>query len=147
MSVARFIADQRTMHRVPDAVSCGILGVSLSWFYKWINRRPTPRQARRADLDTAVKDAFDASEATYGSPRIHADLVEAGWTVSVNTVADSMRRQGLQGRKPKQRRGLTRQDRSAPKFPDLLHRDFTAAAPNVKWCGDITEIPTDEGKL
>jgi transposase InsO family protein len=135
------------MHRVPHAVSCGILGVSLSWFYKWINRRPTPRQARRADLDIAVKDAFDASKATYGSPRIHADLVEAGWTVSVNTVADSMRRQGLQGRKPKRRRGLTRQDRSAPKFPDLLHRDFTAAAPNVKWCGDITEIPTDEGKL
>ena len=142
MSVARFIADQRTMHRVPHAVSCGILGVSLSWFYKWINRRPTPRQARRADLDIAVKDAFDASNATHGSPRIHADLVEAGWTVSVNTVADSMRRQGLQGRKPKRRRGLTRQDRSAPKFPDLLHRDFTAAAPNVKWCGDITEIPT-----
>jgi len=142
VSVARFIADQRTMHRVPHAVSCGILGVSLSWFYKWINRRPTPRQARRADLDIAVKDAFDASKATYGSPRIHADLVEAGWTVSVNTVADSMRRQGLQGRKPKRRRGLTRQDRSAPKFPDLLHRDFTAAAPNVKWCGDITEIPT-----
>jgi len=120
VSVARFIADQRTMHRVPHAVSCGILGVSLSWFYKWINRRPTPRQARRADLDIAVKDAFDASQATYGSPRIHADLVEAGWTVSVNTVADSMRRQGLQGRKPKRRRGLTRQDRSAPKFPDLL---------------------------
>ena len=70
-----------------------------------------------------------------------------GWTVSVNTVADSMRRQGLQGRKPKRRRGLTRQDRSASEFPDLLHRDFTAAAPNVKWCGDITEIPTDEGKL
>lgn len=147
MSVARCIADQRTMHRVPHAVSCAILGVSLSWFYKWINRRPTPRQARRAELDTAVKDAFDASQATYGSPRIHADLVEAGWTVSVNTVADSMRRQGLQGRKPKRRRGLTRQDRSAPKFPDLVHRDFTAPAPNVKWCGDITEIPTEEGKL
>jgi transposase InsO family protein len=42
---------------------------------------------------------------------------------------------------------LTRQDSTAPKFPDLLHRDFTAPAPNVKWCGDITEIPTDEGKL
>jgi len=111
--------------------------VSLSWFYKWINRRLTPRQARRAELDTAVKDAFDASQATYGSSRIHADLVEAGWTVSVNTVADSMRRQGLQGRKPKRRRGLTRQDRSAPKFPDLVRRDFTAPAPNVKWCGDI----------
>jgi hypothetical protein len=128
VSVARFIADQRTMHRVPHAVSCGILGVSLSWFHKWINRRPTPRQARRADLDTAVKDAFDASKATYGSRRIHADLVEAGWTVSVNTVADSMRRQGLQGRKPKRRRGLTRQDRSAPKFPANVDALATARA-------------------
>ena len=58
-----------------------------------------------------------------------------------------MRRQGLQGRKPKRRRGLTKQDKSAPVFADLLRRDFTAAAPNQKWCGDITEIPTDEGKL
>ena len=147
MSVARFVADQRTMHRVPHAVSCAILGVSVSWFYKWINRRPTPRHARRCELDIAVKAAFDASQATYGSPRIHADLVEAGWTVGVNTVADSMRRQGLQGRKRKRCRGLTRQDRAAPKFPDLLHRDFSAPAPNVKWCGDITEITTDEGKL
>jgi len=67
--------------------------------------------------------------------------------VSVNTVAGSMRRQGLQGRKPKRSRGLTLQDRKAPKFPDLVKRDFTAAAPNVKWCGDITEIRTGEGKL
>ena len=67
--------------------------------------------------------------------------------MSVNTVADSMRRQGLQGRTLKRRKGLTRQDKKAPKFPDLLRRDFTASAPNRKWCGDITEIPTDEGKL
>ena len=101
MSVARFIADQRTMHRVPHAVTCAILGVSVSWFYKWVHREPTPTEVRRSELDAAVKAAFEASKRTYGSPRIHADLVEAGWTVSVNTVADSMRRQGLQGRKPK----------------------------------------------
>ena len=65
----------------------------------------------------------------------------------MNTVADSMRRQGLQGRKPKRPRGLTRQDKAAPTFPDLVRRDFTAAAPNLKWCGDLTEIPTDEGKF
>jgi transposase InsO family protein len=69
------------------------------------------------------------------------------WQVSVNTVADSMRRQGLAGRKVKRSRGLTRQDRTAPKFPDLLNRDFTAAAVNQRWVGDMTEIPTDEGKL
>ena len=147
MSVARFIADQRTMHRVPHAVTCAILGVSVSWFYKWVHREPTPTEVRRSELDAAVKAAFEASKRTYGSPRIHADLAEAGWTVSVNTVADSMRRQGLQGRKPKHRKGTTKQDKTAPKFPDRLKRDFTAPEANVKWCGDMTEIPTDEGKL
>jgi len=101
VSVARFIADQRTFYRVPHAACCAILGVSISWFYKWIDCTPTRRGLRRAELDAKVREMFLASEGTYGSPRIHADLVEAGWTVSVNTVADSMRRQGLAGRKPK----------------------------------------------
>jgi putative transposase len=69
------------------------------------------RQARRAELDAAVKQVFEASKGTYGSPRVHAELIAAApatdrpdapparvWKVSVNTVADSMRRQGLLGR-------------------------------------------------
>ena len=147
MSVARFIADQRTTHRVPHAVTCRVLQVSESWFYKWRDHVPTTRAARRGELDAEVAGRFRDSGCTYGSPRIHRDLIEAGWRVSEKTVADSMRRQGLQGRKPKRRKGLTKQDKAAPSFPDLLRRDFSAAAPNRKWCGDMTEIPTDEGKL
>jgi putative transposase len=148
VSVARFIADRRTMHRVPHAFSCRCLGVSESWFYKWHQRPSTGRQQRRTELDAEVRRLFDASDRSYGSPRIYDDLIEAGWTVSVNTVAGSMQRQGLAGRKPKRRKaGLTKQDKTAPKFPDLLRRDFTAPARNIKWCGDMTEIPTDEGKL
>jgi putative transposase len=147
VSVARFIADQRTNYRVPHTLSCAVLGVSVSWLHKWLDRPPTDRQRRRGELDKRVRERFEDSGRTYGSPRVHADLIAEGWRVGVNTVADSMRRQGLQGRKPKRRRGLTKQDKSAPVFADLLRRDFTAAAPNQKWCGDITEIPTDEGKL
>lgn len=147
MSVARFIADQRTFYRVPVAVCCAILGVSVGWFYKWVKAPVTAATRRRRELDAAVAGMFTSSGRTYGSPRIHRDLVEAGWTVGQNTVADSMARQGLFGRKPKRSKGLTRQDRKAATFPDLLHRDFTASAPNLKWCGDITEIPTGEGKL
>ena len=58
-----------------------------------------------------------------------------------------MRRQGLVARRIKRRNGLTRQDKTAPKFPDLVERDFAAAAANQKWVGDMTEIPTDGGKL
>ena len=132
---------------MPHTLSCAVLGVSVSWLHKWLDRPPTGRQRRRGELDNRVRERFEASGRTYGSPRVHADLIAEGWRVGVNTVADSMRRQGLQGRRPKRRRGLTKQDKSAPVFADLLRRDFTAAAPNQKWCGDITEIPTDEGKL
>jgi putative transposase len=135
--VARFIADQRTFYRVPHTLTCEILGVSAAWLYKWLHHEPTERQCRRAALDKRVRELFDRFQRTYGSPRIHADLIDEGWRISVNTVADSMRRQGLQGRKPKRRNGLTKQDKAAPKFPDLLRRDFGAAAPNRKWCGDI----------
>ncbi|WP_224392776.1 hypothetical protein [Pseudonocardia sp. ICBG1293] len=38
MSVARFIADQRTFHRVPHTLACALLGVSISWLYKWLSR-------------------------------------------------------------------------------------------------------------
>jgi putative transposase len=147
VSVARFIADQRTNYRVPHTLTCLLLGVSLSWFYKWRDRLPTSRQQRRADLDAAVAVMFDDAKGLHGSPRLHADLRDAGWQVSEKTVADSMRRQGLVARKAKRRKGTTKQDPSAPKFPDLLRRDFTAPARNLKWCGDITEIPTADGKL
>ena len=156
MSVARFIADQRTNYRVPHTTTCALLGVSLAWFYKWFARASgpsaasglhTPRDRRRATIDRAVTVAFDKARGLHGSPRLHADLRDDGWSVSEKTVADSMRRQGLVARRIKRRNGLTRQDKTAPKFPDLLNRNFTAQRPNAKWVGDMTEIPTAAGKL
>jgi putative transposase len=151
VSVACFIASQRTDHGVAHAKCCRWLGVSESWFYKWRDREPTVGQQRRAALDAAVKASFDDSggtPGTYGSPRVWEDLVAAGWKVSVNTVAASMARQGLQGRSPKRkRRCLTRPDKAAAPIPDLVKRDFKAERIDQRWCGDLTEVPTDEGKL
>jgi putative transposase len=71
-----------------------------------------------------------------------------GWRVSVNTVAALMAEQGLVARRTRRRRGTTKPDKSTRKAPDLLGRDFTPRSqPNVAWVGDLTEIPTDEGKL
>lgn len=142
-----FIADQRTSHGVPHAVACRALQMSESWFYKWHDRVPTSSERRRAELDRAVAEAFEQSHGMHGSPRIYADLRAAGWTVSEKTVAKSMARQGLVARARKRRKNLTRPDKRAVPFPDLVKRDFTAPAPNVKWVGDMTEISTDEGKL
>jgi transposase InsO family protein len=150
VSVAAFIADQKTAHDVPHAIACRALGVSQSWFYKWKQRigqdTPTGRERRRAELDEAIRTYFDASGGTYGSPRITRDLREDGWRVSENTVAARMAALGLAGRPPKRRRSLTRQGRRHA-APDLVHRNFTAVAPDLLWVGDVTQIDTDEGPL
>ncbi len=95
---------------MPHAVCCAILGVSFSWFYKWIDREATERGSRRAEREARAPELFEASGRTYGSPCIHADLLAEGQTGQREYVAESVRPQGLQGRKPKRRRGLTKQE-------------------------------------
>jgi transposase InsO family protein len=146
VSVAAFIASQRTEHAVPHAIACRALNVSQSWFYKWRDRPPTPRQQRRRTLAAAVRQVFDDSGGTYGSPRIGDALRDQGWQVSDNTIAALMAELGLVARAKRRRRGLTRPGQR-PAAPDLIRRAFTAPAPDVAWCGDMTEIVTDEGKL
>ncbi|MEW9534256.1 IS3 family transposase [Microbispora sp. NPDC049125] len=148
--MAAFISSQKTEYGIDHITSCRALGVSQSGFYKWKNRigrgAPTARQHRRADLDAEITRLFKASGGTYGSPRITRDLHEAGWRVSENTVAARMAELGLAGRKPRKPRSLTRQGKR-PAAPDLVRRKFTAVAPDVLWCGDVTQIDTDEGRL
>ncbi|MGH9010507.1 MAG: IS3 family transposase [Acidimicrobiia bacterium] len=147
MTVAGFIAAQRTEHGVPHTVACRALDVSESWFYKWKDRPPTAREQRRERLRAEIQGIFCGSERTYGSPRVHRELRDRGWVVTRRRVAELMAADGLAGRPKKRRRGLTRQDRKKVPFKDLVRRDFTAPAPDVKWCGDLTEIPTLEGTL
>jgi putative transposase len=144
--VAAFIAAQRAQYGISYAVACRALGVSQSWFYKWHYGDTSLRRARRQALTALVLALFRRHRGTYGSPRITDDLREAGWKVSVNTIAAIMAEQHLVARPGHRRRGLTRADKSARKAPDLLRRHFTPPArPNLAWVGDLTEIPNDEG--
>jgi transposase InsO family protein len=129
-------------------VSCRALGVSPGWFFKWRRGDASLRRKRRAALAALIRYLFDKHHGSYGSPRITADLQDLGWRVSKNTVAALMREQQLVARPKRRRRSLTKADKSARKAPDALGRDFGAPPrPNMRWCGDLTEIPTGEGKL
>jgi putative transposase len=145
--VAGFIAAQRADHGVPYAVSCRALEVPGSWFYKWRRGDVSPRRARRERLKAEVARLFGAHQGRRGSPMIAADLRDAGWRVSKNTVAVVMAEMGLAARPKRRRKGTTRPGKGRWRAPDLVKRDFPAAAINVKWYGDGTDIDTDEGKL
>ena len=59
-------------------------------------------------------------EGKYGSPRIAADLRDAGWRVSENTVAALMAEQHLAARRKKKRKGMTRPGKGRWRAPDLV---------------------------
>ena len=145
--MAALIAARRAQDGIPHAVSCRALGVSRSWFYKWKDGWLPPRAVRRQRLKAEVARLFRAHGGKYGSPRITADLRDAGWRVSENTVAALMREQDLVARRKRGRRATTRPGRGRWRAPDLVKRDFPAEKINKKWYGDGTEIPTAEGKL
>jgi transposase InsO family protein len=123
-------------------VACRALGVSRAWFYKHQGGRLPPRAQRREQLRAEVARLFAARGGKYGSPRITADLREAGWRVSENTVAAVMREQDLAARRKKKRRGTTGPGRGRWRAPDLVKRDFPARQLNRKWFGDGTQILT-----
>ena len=85
VAVAALIAARRA-DGIPVAVACRTLGVSRFWFYKHKDRRRPPRAQRRERLKAEVACCFALHEGKYGSPRITADLWDAGWRVSENTV-------------------------------------------------------------
>jgi putative transposase len=145
--VAALIVARRAEEGIPYAVSCRALGVSRAWFYKWKAGQLPPRAARRERLKAEVAWLFGLHAGKYGSPRITADLRDAGWRVSENTVAALMREQRLAARRTRRRRATTRPGKGRWRAPDLVKRDFPAGQINRKWYGDGTEIPTGEGKL
>ena len=145
--MAALIAAQGEQHAVPAAVACRALGVSRSWSCKWSGRGLPPRAERRERLKAEIARLFGAYQGKHGSPVITADLQDAGWAVSKNTVAGLMAEMGLAARKKKRRRGTTRPGKGRWRAPDLIGRDFAAGKVNCKWYGDGTEIVTGEGRL
>jgi len=123
----------------------------VSGYYAWRHRsKAGPSAHEQADrvLGTRIQTTFVAGRGVYGSPRIHAALRAQGARCSRKRVARLMRAQGLAAGRPRKRKPRTTDSQHAqPVAPNLLARDFTAAAPNRKWVADITGVSTRSGWL
>lgn len=90
---------------------------------------------------------FEEHRGRYGSPRIHRDVYEQGFTCSRTRVARLMRAEELSARSKRRRVRTTKRDETHPVVSNILDRDFHAEEPNRKWVADITSIPTKQGWL
>lgn len=151
MSRYAFIREHRA--RWPVRLTCRVLRVSPSGYYAWHRRTrpdavPGPRQRRSEQLLVQVRRAYHEHRGVYGSPRVYRALRIAGQLVSRNTVAKLMRRDRLRARTRRRFVPRTTDSRHGrPVAPNVLARDFTAAAPDRKWVADITYVPTRDGWL
>jgi len=125
------------------------LGVSSSGYYDWLNRpeKPAKRAEQSSVIDEAIRIAFEDRKHRYGSPRLYLHLNESGFPVALNTVAESMRRQGLVAKAGRKFKATTNSAHKLPVSPNLLEQDFTCKNINEKWAGDITYLWTDAGWL
>jgi putative transposase len=131
----------------PITTMCRVLGVSPGGYYARLKRPPSARARTDAELSERIAEIHRRSRATYGAPRIHAELKAQGIRVGRKRVARLMREAGLHGASRRKWVTTTMRDRNARRAPDLVNRNFTAAAPNRLWVADITYIPTWAGFL
>ena len=131
----------------PIATMCRLLGVSTSGYYAWRRRRLSRRAVDDTVLERRIREIHATSYATYGAPRIHAELRDEGMRVGRKRVARLMRRAGLAGVSRRKRIRTTIRDERARPAPDLVERDFSVEAANRLWVADITYVPTRAGFL
>ena len=143
MTVYRLVEQEKANH--PVRTLCRTLGVSPSGYYAWRDRGPSVHQQRDLELAVLVREAHRLGRGTYGAPRVHAELREAGEHVARKRVARLMREQDLAGVRRRRFVTTTVADPAADPAPDLVGRDFTAPAPDRLWVADITYRPTRAG--
>jgi putative transposase len=126
---------------------CRVLEVSSSGYYAWRQRQPSPRAQTDQKLSKRIGEIHERSKGTYGAPRIHAELADAGVGVGRKRVARLMRAEGLQGVSRRKAPRTTQRKPGARPAPDLVQRNFTASAPDRLWVADITFVATWAGWL
>jgi putative transposase len=127
---------------------CRALGVNRTSFHDWERRAPSDRALSDAWLTDRIKQVHAASDSTYGSRRIHAELrLEHGVRVGRKRVERLMRAAGISGVVARKRRRTTVRLPGVRVASDLLERDFRPTDPNQTWAADITYISTWEGFL
>ncbi len=130
----------------PVALTCRVLELPRASYYEQRTRQPSTREIRDGELLALVRDAHARSRATYGAPRIHADLrLGAGVACGRKRIARLMAAAGLVGVCHRRKRPAGR-PLPAP-HEDLVKRRFVATGPDRLWCTDITEHPTAQGKV
>jgi transposase InsO family protein len=129
---------------IPVAVACRVLTIARQPYYRWLALPVSDAELDEAYLANALVDAH-RDDPEFGYRYLADEVRAAGFEVCERTVWRICRDNGwwsVFGKK----RGKNGKP-GAPAHEDLVKREFIADAPNRLWLADITEHPTNEGKV
>ena len=77
---------------------CDMFEVSRAAYYQRKKQIPSARDVSDGELVEQIRLVHDDSDGTYGSPRVHKELLHQGHHVGKRRVTRLMRANGLEGR-------------------------------------------------
>jgi putative transposase len=80
----RFINEHKHEYKV--ATMCRVLKVALAGYYAWLHQPDSNRAIEDKRRQVLIRDSYVSSGGVYGSPRVFADLREAGETCGKHRV-------------------------------------------------------------
>ena len=127
---------------------CKSFKVDTSSYYHWVKCGCLVKKVDEK-LNELIEIIFIQSRQTYGTRRIKDKLLQRyGFIVSRRRIKNVMKDLNLSVKmKRRFRVNTTDSNHNLPIAPNLLNRDFYSSAPDTKYVGDITYIPTNEGWL
>jgi putative transposase len=131
----------------PVSWMCSALKLTAAAYYRWERGPECRRRREERMLLPRIRASWEASDRTYGSPRIRKDLRAEQIVCGKDRVARIMRENGIKSIPKKRFRYTTDSDHTLPVARNVLERKFEQKAINRSWVADITYIPTEEGWL
>ena len=137
----------RVINRFKDKYNvrdmCIFFGVSRSGYYAWTKK--ADKEDPDKQIGELIKDCQKKTRQTYGYRRVQIWLLrEFGLVMNHKAVLRVMNKYNLLS-KSRRKRKWVQNCESIHKYTNLLERNFYAERPNLKWCTDISYIPTKEG--
>ncbi len=126
---------------------CKVFKISKSSYYSWINSGPSKLWTENEKLLVKIKEIFEASFQSYGSPRITEELRAHGFVVSRQRIARIMKAAGIQTRRKRKFKSTTDSRHNYPIVLNILNREFSVKISGEVWVSDITYIRTSKGWL
>ena len=113
------VKELRLSHPVP--LMCRLLDLSVSGYYAWLNRRPSPRKMTEMRLEVEIKAAHQQTRETYGPQRLQRELAASGTEVSIYRIKKIKRKLGLRCRQKRRFKAMTNSRHTLPVAENILN--------------------------